>query len=186
MNINGVGPQNSHANQILKNQNANSAVEDDEPDDLNAIPAAITAEDETNNGSGVINNLLNDHFKSVPAMRLYLNHYEKIAGANSDQTNPIVEEGIDNIQGFAVVVPGFLDDQQPPPDDPSLTVTAQANESPNIAGQFNEAVEQAGQNFINSTNPQIGSLVEDLKSAFDSTCIGTHAARASSRNRNLH
>lgn len=136
-----------------------------DPSTINPAPDELESEDD---GQGALELLLAGHFKAVSAMRQAFHFQDELAAMEAEQLKAAAEEQIDGVleSVAAGVVPllGFGEDSVVQAGD---TSQAEPTSAAGIQEMFNQAVEQAKEEFLGAESPSTDDLVADLNSAFE-------------------
>ncbi len=125
------------------------------------VPEAAASEDD---GQGALELLLAGHFKAVAAMRQAFHFQDELAAMEAEQLKAAAEEQIDGVLGSVAAGIGPLlelseGDEEQAGDEPTSAA--------GIQEMFNQAVEEAKEEFVGAAVPSTDDLIADLNSAFE-------------------
>jgi hypothetical protein len=176
MEVNGVGLQTPSIIQT-KTIQANTDVEETsahtpESPEVQEPVEAQQQEDDGSETKGVIQNLLNGHFKGVADVRLRINHFEELSAIESGQQKVAADEKITDLLNAVDSVVSNIPE-------PSVSTSSVDDEAPeettedeivtiaSLHEEFINAVNLLNEEFQAAQSPSAVELVAGIESAFD-------------------
>lgn len=217
MEINAVDHQSTHAGQLASLHGTDPEVEevpDQTPEAGEASeptpPADESSVEQTSEDTetkGVLQNLLEGHFKGVSDVRLRINFFDELAAIEAGQLQAVAEENIDGVlQAVGAIVGTLAAEGEPteeppvelpleppvelpiePPGEPPVepTVEPTGELTPELLSDvlglqetFAQTVNQLKDDFLAAETPSIAALDEGIQSAFDAFVAALESALA--------